>query len=330
LLLNVALHGMEAALGVRHHRAGEIVGTRAVVRYADDLVVFCESREDAQVVKAQILPLGLAERGLSLSEEKTRIVHRTEGFDFLSFNVQHDHAPRTTRTGHKLLIKPSQKAITRKRHELREAWLRLKGQNVSSVLKVLNPSIRGWANYFRTVVASAVFHRMDHWMHLRTVRSVKHRHPTKSKKWRVQRYGGKLNKERDDRWVFGDKRVGGYLLKFSWFKIVRHPLVRGTASPDDPSLRDYGWSRRKITRRSLSPRDVKLAKAQDWRCPVGGRDLLSEGEELHRHHKNPRSMGGSDAYRNRELVHLYCHQQRHALLRQQRQPAMLDHELIGW
>lgn len=325
LLLNVALHGMEAALGVRHNRAGEIVGTRAVVRYADDLVVFCESREDAHRVKDQILPPWMAERGLSLSAEKTRIVHLTEGFDFLSFNIKHYHAPRTTRTGYKLLIKPSKKAITRKRQELREAWLRLRGQSVPSVLKLLNPMIRGWANYFRTVVASAVFNRMDHWMHLRTVRYVKHMHPTKSKKWRRQRYWGKLNKQRDDRWVFGDKRVGGYLLKFSWFTIVRHRLVQGTASPDDPSLRDYWWSRRKITMRSLSPSDVKLAEAQDWRCPVCGRDLLIDGEELHRHHKNPRSMGGSDAHSNRELVHLYCHQQRHALLRRQRQQAALDH-----
>jgi RNA-directed DNA polymerase len=330
LLLNVALHGMEAALGVRHNRAGEIVGTRAVVRYADDFVVFCESQEDARRVKEQILPPWLAERGLSLSEEKTRIVHLTEGFDFLGCNVKHYHAPCTTRTGYKLCIKPSKKAITRKRQELREAWLRLRGQCVSSVLKLLNPIIRGWANYFRTVVASAVFHRMDHWMHLRAMRYVKHMHPTKSKKWRVQHYWGKLNKARDDRWVFGDKRLGGHLLKFSWFKIRRHQLVRGTASPDDPSLRDYWWSRRKINLRSLSPSDVKLAEAQDWRCPVCGRDLFLDGEELHRHHKNPRSMGGSDAYSNRELVHLYCHQQRHAMLRRKRQRAALDDELIGW
>src|SRR6266849_2346583 len=56
LLLNIALHGLEAALGVRHNHAGEIVGTRAVVWYADDLVVLCESQEDAHVVKDQILP----------------------------------------------------------------------------------------------------------------------------------------------------------------------------------------------------------------------------------------------------------------------------------
>ena len=57
---------------------------------------------------------------------------------------------------------------------------------------------------------------------------------------------------------------------------------------------------------------MKLADSQDLRRPVCGRDLLLEGEELHRHHKRPRSLGGTDVQSNRELVHLYCHQQWHA------------------
>src|SRR5580698_9226790 len=80
LLLNIALHGMEAALGVKHDHQGTSIGKRAVVRYADDFVVFCESEEDALVVRDKILPPWLAERGLSLSEEKTRIVRLTEEF----------------------------------------------------------------------------------------------------------------------------------------------------------------------------------------------------------------------------------------------------------
>src|SRR5262249_4033275 len=111
LLLNIALHGMEAALGVRHDRRGQIVGTRAVVRYADDFVVFCESREDATLVAEQVLPGWLAQRGLSLSGEKTRVVHLTEGFDFLGFHVRHYRSPRTSRSGFKLLIKPSKRSV---------------------------------------------------------------------------------------------------------------------------------------------------------------------------------------------------------------------------
>jgi RNA-directed DNA polymerase len=328
LLLNVALHGMEKALGVRYNSKGEISGTRAVVRYADDFVVFCESREDATRVKDVVLPPWLAERGLTLSEEKTRVVHLTEGFDFLGCTARHHHAPRTTRTGFKLLIMPSKQAVSRKRQELREVWLGLKGHSIRAVLRKLNPIIRGWANYYRPYVSSEVFVKMDAWMRTRARRYAKHTHPKQSQQWRTNRYWGRLNPEREDTQVFGDKRTGQYLLKFAWFEIERHVLVQGTASPDDPNLRDYWWARRRVNLRHLSESDRKLAEDQDWCCPVCGRDLIIEGEELHRHHKKPRCEGGTDAKGNRELVHLYCHQQRHAQLRKERRAAA-DDEQVG-
>ncbi len=95
---------MEEAIGVKYDYRGQLIGKRAVVRYADDFVCFCETREDAEQVQ-RILVEWLKERGLTLSEEKTRIVHLTEGFDFLGFNIRHYPAPQTSRTGWKLLIK---------------------------------------------------------------------------------------------------------------------------------------------------------------------------------------------------------------------------------
>src|SRR5206468_11078105 len=130
---------------------------------------------------------------------KTRIVHLTEGFDFLSFNFRHYRSPKTTRTGYKCLIRPSKKAVSAVREKLREAWLSLKGHSVGAVLWRLNPIIRGWANYFRTQVASRTFSLLDHWMHWRAMRYAKRTHPAKSRNWRVKRYWGKLNPERDDR-----------------------------------------------------------------------------------------------------------------------------------
>jgi len=308
LLLNVALHGMEEALGDHYNHKGPIAGKRAVVRYADDFVVFCESKEDAARVKDVLLPPWLAERGLSLSEEKTRIVHLTEGFDFLSFNVRRYPHPQTSRSGYKLCIKPSKKAVLGKVKELREKWLALRGHSIKAVLWKLNPIIRGWANYNRTSVASRLFNELDNWMFRRALRYTKHTHPNKSWKWVRKRYWGRWNKERDDNWVFGDKRSGKYLLKFSWFKIERHELVRGRSSPDDPDLRDYWWERQKVNAKHLSDGDIDMANDQGWVCRLCGMDLIN-GEELHRHHKIPRARNGSNARSNRELVHLYCHQQ---------------------
>jgi len=326
LLLNIALHGMEQALGVRYNSRGDVLGRRALVRYADDFVIFCTTQEDARRVRDELLPPWLAERGLCLAEEKTRIVHLSEGFDFLGCTVRHYHTPQTTRTGFKLLIRPSKKAMTRKRQELRQLWLGFKGQSIVVVLGTLNPIIRGWAGYYRTVVSKRAFAQMDAWMFHRAVRYVKSTHPEKPWWWLKERYWGKTNKGRQDRWVFGYKHDNYYLQKFAWTKIERHSVVHGTASPDDPKLREYWWSRRRINLRRLSDSDARLAESQDWCCPVCGMHLMN-GEELHRHHKVPREQGGADAASNRELVHLYCHQQRHAKLRKDK--ARVGEEPVG-
>src|SRR6185437_2407042 len=104
-LLNVALHGMEQAAGVRY-REGRILhavpGTPVLVRYADDLAVLCASRAQAEQVKARLAGW-LEPRGLAFNEAKTKIVHLSEGFDFLGFNI------RRYPNG-KLLTKPSKEA----------------------------------------------------------------------------------------------------------------------------------------------------------------------------------------------------------------------------
>jgi RNA-directed DNA polymerase len=178
------------------------------------------------------------------------------------------------------------------------------------------------------VVSSKTFNYLDHWMYRRAMRYARHMHPHKPKKWLLERYWGQLNLDRDDRWVFGDKHPDQHgrfhhLLKFSWFKIVRHTLVKGTASPDDARLREYWWARRKVNIRHLSASDVDLANDQDWACPVCG-EALTNGEPLQRHHCIARADGGSDARGNRVLVHLYCHQQETAAWRKRRRMSRKD------
>jgi RNA-directed DNA polymerase len=310
LLANIALHGMEEAIGVKYDDEDHIRGARALVRYADDFVCFCESREDAEQVQ-KILVEWLKERGLSLSEEKTRIVHLTEGFDFLGFNIRHYPAPQTSRTGWKLLIKPSKESVKEVREKCKDQWNRSKGGNVQSAMTKLNPIIRGWANYFRTAVAKAIFNKLDSWMFYKADRYTRFTHPKKSKDWRRRKYWGQLHLDRSDSWVFGDKRTGSYLLKFSWFPIERHTLVKGRSSPDDPRLKDY-WAKRQAAKaKDLTFSKQKLAKRQKGRCPECGESLFNE-EELQVHHLLARSLGGKNSYSNLVLVHLFCHQQIHA------------------
>ncbi len=320
LLANIALHGMEEALNARCNNLGyradraSLTAHRnrncALVRYADDFVVFCASREDAEAA-VQTLKGWLAQRGLTLSEEKTRIVHLTEGFDFLGFNIRQYKTPNSTKSGYKLLIKPSTGSVKAIRRKLRDKWLLLRGHDVPSVVVQLNPVIRGWANYFRIGVSSHTFRQLDNWMYMREFKYAKHAHPNKPWKWRRQRYWGKFNPRRESYSVFGDKHTGSYLLKFSWFPVKRHILVKGRSSPDNPMEREY-WARRARRQiEALSLNNQKLAKRQKCLCPLCGESLFN-GEELQTHHVRPKSQGGRDFLDNLRLVHLYCQQQIHS------------------
>jgi RNA-directed DNA polymerase len=157
VLLNVALHGMEQAAGVRYLRSGSdasrtAAGSPVLVRHADDLVALCHSRQDALDVKAR-LAAWLTPRGLAFNEDKTRIVCLDDGFDFLGFNVR--------RYRGKLLIKPSTTAMRRIRTRLSTEMRSLRGANASAVLQRLNPIIKGWSAYYRGAVSSEAFHALD-------------------------------------------------------------------------------------------------------------------------------------------------------------------------
>jgi len=265
VLLNVALYGMEDAAGVHYRHAdrsdGRVaMGSPLVIRYADDLIALCHTKDEALQVKARLTEW-LAPRGLAFNEDKTRVVTLSDGFDFLGFNVRRYHG--------KLLIKPSKAAIRRIRNRLRTEMLALRGSNAQAVIKRLNPIIRGWAAYYRTVVSSEVFTALDSYMWTLTYKWAKHSHPGRTGYWVVARYFGMHHKTRRNRWVFGDRHSGAHLQKFAWTRIVRHQQVRHRASPDDPALAAY-WAerRRKAPPLPTGKTGQRLLEAQTGRCPL--------------------------------------------------------------
>jgi RNA-directed DNA polymerase len=277
LLLNIALHGLEEAAGVRYfpdsvqHAGKARPGTPVVTRYADDLVVLCVSEDQAQQVKQQ-LAAWLAPKGLTFNEDKTRVVSIEDGFDFLGFNI------RRYRNG-KLLTKPSKEAVQRIRHRLAAEVRSLHGANAEAVITRLNPIIRGWAAYYRTGVSKEVFSDLDHYVWVLTYRWARRAHPNKLKRWVASRYFGAFHPTRRDRWVFGDRDTGRYLTKFSWTRIVRHTMVRQGASPDDPALARYWAARRRKQPPPLGPFVRRLLRRQNDRCPSCGNLLLAPGPE---------------------------------------------------
>ncbi|MGP2441304.1 group II intron reverse transcriptase/maturase [Streptomyces sp. JW3] len=278
LLMNIALHGLEEAAGVRYRTIGRSSwetarGAPVLVRYADDMVACCHSRQQAEQVQAQ-LAAWLAPRGLTFNEEKTRIVHLSEGFDFLGFTLRRFKDS-------KLIITPSNKAVMRLRKRLTDEMRNLRGSNVVAVTAKLNPIIRGWAAYYRWVVSSRIFSTLDNHVWRLTYKWARHSHPNKPKKWIVRRYYGKFNRFRNDYWVFGDRSCtsesGGtfHVVKFSWTNIVRHQLVTGGASPDDPDLKDYWAKRRRKVKPPLDNYNLNLLVKQEGRCPLCGDYILT-------------------------------------------------------
>jgi RNA-directed DNA polymerase len=96
----------------------------------------------------------------------------------------------------------------------------------------------------------------------------KRSHPNKSRRWVVDRHFGAFAKSRNDRWVFGDRDSGAYLAKFAWTPIVRHQVVKGAASPDDPALAEYWAARRRRRKPPLDNARLRLIQAQHGRCPL--------------------------------------------------------------
>jgi RNA-directed DNA polymerase len=321
-LLNVALHGMENAAGVRYQHVGSdaavtAAGSPVLVRYADDLAVFCHTRQEAEQVKAR-LAAWLVPRGLAFNEDKTRIVTLDQGFDFLGCTIRRYHG--------KLLIKPSKAAVRRIRERLRTELRSLRGANAQAVIARLNPIIRGWAAYYRTAVSSETFAALDHYLWKLTYKWAKHSHPNKPTRWVIRRYFGTFHRSRCDRWVFGDRDSGAYLLRFAWTKIVRHQMVRGTSSPDDPALASY-WAdrRRRGIPRPIDTATLRLLESQRGRCPLCGELLLDadrppqsprEWEQwltvtrkAMTHHALTAEPGAAPDEAKLRLLHARCHRQ---------------------
>ncbi|CUU59195.1 RNA-directed DNA polymerase [Parafrankia irregularis] len=273
LLLNIALQGIEEAVGVRYRKNGELArDCPAVVVYADDLVVLCHSREQAEAAR-ECLAVWLAPKGLRLNDAKTRITTDTEGFDFLSFNVRR----YPTKDGPKILIKPSEEALVRIRRRMKAELRALRGQPASAVIGKLNPVIRGQAAYYRTGVAKKAFSDLDRVLWVQLDQWARGAHPNKGRQWIIKRYWGPFNESRNDQWVFGDHKTGAYLHKYAWTPIIRHVMVAGRSSPDDPALADYWADRRRRQTRHSPPLASSIQHAlrvQDGRCPGCGHSLL--------------------------------------------------------
>lgn len=242
-LANTTLDGMEKLLEERYAKKymnGKLYYPKVhLVRYADDFCVTADKRKTLEEIKA-LLNDFLAERGLTLSQEKTKITHVKDGFDFLGFNIRKYNGT--------LLIKPSKKSQKRFTEKLHDIIFSHKSVSQQVLIEELNPVLRGWGNYYKHVVSKRVFSKTDHILTLQLKRWSYRRHTNKSRKWIKDKYFIKIG-SRD--WMFGfnyedcDKKYTFVLLKLADISIERYIKIKKEANPFDTTWDAYFERRQK-------------------------------------------------------------------------------------
>lgn len=229
-LMLLTLSGLEQLLKATARRKGCNVN---FIGYADDFVVTGSSKE---VLVNEIKPLiarFLAERGLTLSEEKTHVTHINDGFDFLGFNLRKYKG--------KLLIKPSKSNALSFLGYMRTLIKTHGTTSTNDLIRLMNPKLRGWANYYRHVVAKQTFGYVSYKLFQTLWHWAVRRHPTKGKRWVAFKYF--IN--RKGQWQFhGWNKVADMdcqfnLVQIAHTPIVRHVKIRSAATPYDPQFSEY-------------------------------------------------------------------------------------------
>ncbi len=246
ILCNMALDGLEALVIKGRNKKRRKLN---VIRYADDFIITGAGPEILLTEIKPDLERFLAERGLSLSPEKTKLSHINEGFDFLGFNIR--------KYKDKLLIKPERSKSTNLRNKVKALLKQYRGASFHVMLLKLNSVLRGWAYAHRHVVAKKLMSRLDNDIFKLVCQWLAKEHRRKTWSWISKRY----RKYYRGRWQF----MQVYLTKKSIVKTVclfrlsdlpirYHNKIRAKATPYDPEYWEY-FTQREAWRQRMARKD---------------------------------------------------------------------------
>ena len=312
VLANLALDGLEQRLREQYPAATAKSRQAQVnrVRYADDFIITSRTKERLEEEVKPLVEQFLQERGLELSPEKTQITPIEDGFDFLGQNVRKYHG--------KLLIQPSKQNVKTFLANIRKVIKGNKQATTYGLIAMLNPKIRGWANYHRHIASKRTFVRVDNAIFHCLWQWAVRRHPQKDRRWIAEKYfdttGGR-------HWrLFGEatddegRPVKNWLSHAAATPIQRHVKIKGNANPYDPEWEVYLEERLgvKMANNLRGKRTLQsLWREQNGLCPVCHQKItLLTG--WHNHHIVWRVLGGAETVENRVLLHPECHRQAHA------------------
>ncbi|WP_323837963.1 group II intron reverse transcriptase/maturase [Photorhabdus africana] len=293
VLANLALDGMEGMLKAHFPRRRKV----NFVRYADDFIVTATDPETLEIAKRLIRDF-LAERGLELSEQKTKITHISDGFDFLGWTFR--------KFKNKWQMIPSQKNQKRFYARIREVVMAHRGSSQESLIIELIPILKGWGMYHKHVGATRTFAKLDHKIWQLLWRWAKRRHPNKGRRWLKSRYWRKIGK-RD--WVFSIGEL--QLFQLSRIRCTKYVKIRSEANPYDPAFEEYFEGRiQKWMMEHAKAKINRIWRAQQGKCPIC-HEPITPKTKWDIHHKVWKSLGGGEEENNLILLHGNCHRQVH-------------------
>jgi len=345
LLANIALHGIEECVknfaetldcqnsnGKQESKKNKRRKLN-LIRYADDFVILHKDYSVVQKCK-EIISEWLKDMGLELKPSKTRLAHTLHnvgkekaGFDFLGFNIRQFSVGKYNSgkngqgkiLGFKTLIKPSKKNVHNHYAQLADIIKKFKSSKQEVLIMKLNPVIRGWCKYYSTVVSSKAFSNLNKLLWWKLWKWGVKRHNNKGKKWLKNKYfqsesyyDKNLHKLIKRDWLFAttiDGKIHRRLHSHADTEITRHVKVKSEASPYDGNL--VYWSSRMGKSPGMPTRKANLLKKQKGKCNLCGL-TFKEDDVLEVDHKIPKVKGGKDEYKNLQLLHRHCHDQKTA------------------
>ncbi len=276
LLANIALNGIEDIHQYHTHKGQRITTNTskkdivtACVRYADDMVFFLRTKDDEKEILDKISQF-LAERGLKVSQKKTKLTASIDGFDFLGWNFK-------VQQNGKLRITPSEENFKAFRKKVKKI-VNNSNYGAKEKAKKLAPIIRGWRQYHK-------YCKMD---------------GSRFSLWNMSHRAFRVfNKETKQ-----DRHTAEKLVKQAFpavpYSEGSYIKVKGNKSPFDGDL--IYWSKRNS--KLYDGKTSKLLKRQNHTCGYCGHNLTSD-ERVHLHHIDGNHSNWKD--KNLLVIHKSCH-----------------------
>ncbi|MEN8217003.1 MAG: group II intron maturase-specific domain-containing protein [Pseudomonadota bacterium] len=202
-----------------------------LIRYADNLLLIHENKELIEDSKI-FFETWLKSKGFTLSQEQMRVVHSTEGFDFLDFHIRHyknrikgtyklkllngtEAERKLANATHVLRVEPTKENLKAHWRTISDIVQRLKAITAGQLIDALQPKITRWANHYKTVNCNEAFNKLDYLLSKRLYQWATRKHPNKGKKWVANKYFCVHNGKS---WTFTEKKDGKTLKGYSQHK----------------------------------------------------------------------------------------------------------------